>query len=152
MKATKMFRIAGLIAMAFVLFFSSNLKATGEPQFVTNEERVGDLVVSKVIYRMDGSLYRHMKYDFAYDDQKRMTEKVAFKWDGVSEKWSPYFKMTYTYTANQIVLEYARWSDKSEAYDESVQKSVYELNEANMPVACVNYNVGKATANDLVMK
>ena len=34
---------------------------------------VGDLVVSKVIYRLDGSLYRHMKYDFTYDDQKRVT-------------------------------------------------------------------------------
>ena len=28
--------------------------------FITNEETVGDLVVSKVIYRLDGSLYRHI--------------------------------------------------------------------------------------------
>ena len=69
--------------------------------FITNEETVGDLVVSKVIYRLDGSLYRHMKYDFTYDDQKRMATKEAFKWDASTDKWLPYFKIDYTYSSNE---------------------------------------------------
>ena len=32
-------------------------------------------------------------------------------------------------------MSYARWNDAHKAYDEDVKKSVYELNNENMPVA-----------------
>ena len=51
----------------------------------------------------------------------------------------PYFKIDYTYSSNEITLVYARWNDSHRAYDASVEKSVYELNDANMPVAYMNY-------------
>lgn len=140
MKTTRMFKLVGLVAIVCALFLTSTMKAQGEPNFITNEEVVDNLVVSKVIYRMDGALYRHMKYNFTYDDQHRMTSKEALKWDGVREEWTPYFKMTYAYTESQITLEYARWNERSQVYNEEVKKSVYELNEANMPVACTTTN------------
>lgn len=138
MKTTVLFRMIVLVAMVFAGIANAEVKAQ-ENNFITNEEKVGDLVVSKVIYKLDGSLYRHMKYDFTYDDQKRMTTKEAFKWNAVSEKWIPYFKIDYTYSSNEITLVYARWNDSHKAYDASVEKSVYELNDANMPVAYMNY-------------
>lgn len=92
MKTTVLFRMIVLVAMVFAGIANTTVKAQGN-NFITNEERVDDLVVSKVIYRLDGSLYRHMKYDFTYDDQKRMSSKEAFKWDASTEKWIPYFKL-----------------------------------------------------------
>ena len=71
MKTTVLFRMIVLVAMVFAGIANTTVKAQGN-NFITNEEKVDDLVVSKVIYRLDGSLYRHMKYDFTYDDQKRM--------------------------------------------------------------------------------
>ena len=138
MRTTTLFKLMGMVVMACAFAFTTNLKAQNDSNFITNDEVADGLVVSKIIYRMDGALYKHMKYDFTYDTQNRMTSKEALKWDGVAEKWAPYFKMSYTYTDNQIILEYARWSDKSKAYNESVEKSIYELNDANMPVACTN--------------
>ena len=138
MKTTVLFRMMVLVAMVVAGIANTELKAQ-DNNFITNEERVDDLVVSKVIYRLDGSLYRHMKYDFTYDDQKRMSSKEAFKWDASTEKWIPYFKIDYTYSSNEITLVYARWNDSHRAYDASVEKSVYELNDANMPVAYMNY-------------
>ena len=67
MKATVFFRMIVLAAMAVIGITNAELKAQ-EENFVTNEIKDGDLVTSKVIYRMDGSLYRHMKYDFSYDN------------------------------------------------------------------------------------
>ena len=61
--------------------------------------------------------------------------KEAFKWDASTDKWLPYFKIDYTYSSNEITLVYARWNDSHRAYDAAVEKSVYELNDANMPVA-----------------
>ncbi len=138
MKTTVLFRMIVLVAMVFAGISNATVKAQNN-NFITNEETVGDLVVSKVIYRLDGSLYRHMKYDFTYDDQKRMATKETFKWDASTDKWLPYFKIDYTYSSNEITLVYARWNDSHRAYDAAVEKSVYELNDANMPVAYMNY-------------
>lgn len=106
MKTTVLFRMIVLVAMVFAGIANAEVKAQ-ENNFITNEEKVGDLVASKVIYKLDGSLYRHMKYDFTYDDQKRMATKEAFKWNAVSEKRIPYFKIDYTYSSNEITLVYA---------------------------------------------
>ena len=76
MKTTVLFRMIVLVAMVFAGISNATVKAQNN-NFITNEETVGDLVVSKVIYRLDGSLYRHMKYDFTYDDQKRMAKRLS---------------------------------------------------------------------------
>lgn len=138
MKTSVLFRTVVLAVMAVVCVANSELKAQ-EPGFVTNEVMNGDQVASKVVYRMDGALYRHMKYDFAYDSQNRMIAKEAMKWDAVSEKWVPYFKISYAYANNEISMEYARWNAGHKAYDAAIEKSVYELNDSNMPVAYINY-------------
>ena len=127
MKTTVLFRMMVLVAMVVAGIANTELKAQ-DNNFITNEEKVDDLVVSKVIYRLDGSLYRH-----------RVTAKEAFKWDSSTEKWIPYFKIDYTYSSNEITLVYARWNNSHRAYDDSVEKSVYELNDANMPIAYMNY-------------
>ena len=59
MKTTVLFRMIVLVAMVFAGIANTTVKAQGN-NFITNEEKVDDLVVSKVIYRLDGSLYRHM--------------------------------------------------------------------------------------------
>lgn len=146
MKTTLLFRTIVLAVMSVVCVANVALNAQ-ESNFVTNEVKEGDLVTSKVIYRMDGSLYRHMKYDFSYDSEKRMTAKEAFKWDAVSEKWAPYFKISYLYADNEITMEYARWNASHKAYVDSVEKSVYELNSENMPVAYLNYKWSQTEKN-----
>lgn len=135
MKTTVFFRVIMVVTILLAGTFSTEAKAQND-NFVTSDVKIGELVTSKIIYRLDGTLFRHMKYDFTYDDQKRMTSKEAFKWNAVSEKWLPYFKIDFTYTDNEITLIYAQWNESHKAYDRSVKKSVYELNEANMPVAC----------------
>ena len=57
MKTTVLFRMMVLVAMVVAGIANTELKAQ-DNNFITNEEKVDDLVVSKVIYRLDGSLYR----------------------------------------------------------------------------------------------
>lgn len=138
MKTTRLFKAVAVAVMAVVCVANSELKAQ-EPGFVTNEVMNGDQVASKVVYRMDGALYRHMKYDFVYDAQNRMIAKEAMKWNATSGKWAPYFKISYAYAEDAITMEYARWNEGHKAYDAAVEKSVYELNDSNMPIAYMNY-------------
>ena len=112
-----------------------------ENNFITNEEVKNELVVAKTIFKQDGAqLYRHIRYEYSYDDQKRLTCKEASKWDGVKDEWVPYFKMTYQYGNDEITMSYARWNESHKAYDKDMKKSVYELNDENMPVAYKLYN------------
>lgn len=55
--------------------------------------------------------------------------KEAFRWDSTKESWVPYFNMSVEYTNDEVVLNYARWNSRSNAYDRHSEKSVYQLNE-----------------------
>ncbi len=56
------------------------------------------------------------------------------------DEWTPYFKMTYQYGNDEITMSYARWNETHKAYDKDMKKSVYEMNDENMPVAYKLYN------------
>ncbi len=64
-----------------------------------------------------------------------MVSKEAFKWNDTKKEWVPYFKMTYQYSDNEITINYAQWNESYKAYNRNAQKSVYELNEENIPTA-----------------
>jgi len=127
------------------LFFAAviNFQASAQDNFVTNEEVVNDLVVSKTIYKNDGMLYRHMKYDYGYDEQNRMVSKEAFKWDEKNKNWMQYYKVTYSYSDNEIVMDYAKWNSRKKVYDQEKERNIYELNDANQPVAYINFGWDK---------
>mgnify|MGYP000756005212 FL=1 len=117
-----------------------NSEVKAQDNFITNEEVKNDLVVAKTIFKQDGAyLYKHMRYEFTYDAENRMLSKTASKWNSAKEEWTPYFKMTYNYEGNEIIMSYGRWNASHKAFDKDVQKSIYEMNSQNMPVACRSY-------------
>lgn len=117
-----------------------NSEVKAQDNFITNEEVKNDLVVSKTIFKQDGAyLYKHMRYEFTYDAENRMLSKTASKWNSAKEEWMPYFKMTYNYEGTEIIMSYGRWNASHKAFDKDIQKSIYEMNSQNMPVACRSY-------------
>ena len=119
------------VVMASVMNFSAS--ASNPTQYVKNEEMTGELMTAKIIFKNeDGHLYRHLRYTYTYDTENRVTSKEASKWDSSKEAWVPYFKMDVSYTNNEVELSYARWNSKSNAYDSSIKKTVYEMNDDNV--------------------
>jgi len=119
------------VVMASVMNFSAN--ASNPTQYVKNEEMTGELMTAKTIFKNeDGRLYRHLRYAYTYDTENRVTSKEASKWDSSKEAWVPYFKMDVFYANNEVELSYARWNSKSNAYDSSIKKTVYEMNDDNV--------------------
>lgn len=146
MKTTNLFKAVAFVAMVIVSVMNSEVKA--QANFITNEEVKDDLVVSKTIFKQDGAyLYNHMRYEFTYDNENRLTAKIACKWNGAKEEWEPYFKFSYQYNDNEITMHYARWNNSHKAYDKDVKKSVYEMNEENMPVAYKSYQKDSEKSN-----
>ena len=119
------------VVMASVMNFSAS--ASNPTQYVKNEEMTGELMTAKTIFKNeDGRLYRHLRYTYTYDTENRVTSKEASKWDSSKEAWVPYFKMDVSYANNEVELNYARWNSKSNAYDSSIKKTVYEMNDDNV--------------------
>ena len=119
------------VVMASVMNFSAS--ASNPTQYVKNEEMAGELMTAKTIFKNeDGHLYRHLRYTYIYDNENRVTSKEASKWDSTQEAWVPYFKMNVSYVNNEVELSYARWNSKSNAYDSSIKKTVYEMNDDNV--------------------
>ena len=121
------------VVMASVMNFSAS--ASNPTQYVKNEEMTGELMTAKTIFKNeDGHLFRHLRYTYTYDNENRVTSKEASKWDSSKETWVPYFKMDVSYANNEVELSYARWNSKSNAYDSSIEKTVYEMNDDNVTV------------------
>ena len=119
------------VVMASVMNFSAS--ASNPTQYVKNEEMTGELMTAKTIFKNeDGHLYRHLRYTYTYDNENRVTSKEASKWDSSKEAWVPYFKMDVFYANNEVELSYARWNSKSNAYDSSIKKTIYEMNDDNV--------------------
>ena len=119
------------VVMASVMNFSAS--ASNPTQYVKNEEMTGELMTAKTIFKNeDGRLYRPLRYTYTYDTENRVTSKEASKWDSSKEAWVPYFKMDVFYANNEVELSYARWNSKSNAYDSSIKKTVYEMNDDNV--------------------
>ena len=55
--------------------------------------------------------------------------------------------MSYQYADNEIIMSYARWNKAHKAYDKDMKKSVYEMNEENMPVAYKSYDQNSEKSN-----
>ena len=119
------------VVMASVMNFSAS--ASNPTQYVKNEEMTGELMTAKTIFKNeDGHLYRHLRYTYTYNTENRVTSKEASKWDSLKEAWVPYFKMNVSYANNEVELSYARWNSKSNAYDNNIEKTVYEMNDDNV--------------------
>ena len=119
------------VVMASVMNFSAS--ASNPTQYVKNEEMTGELITAKTIFKNeDGYLFRHLRYTYTYDTENRVTSKEASKWDSSKEAWVPYFKMDVFYANNEVELSYARWNSKSNAYDSSIKKTIYEMNDDNV--------------------
>ena len=119
------------VVMESVMNFSAS--ASNPTQYVKNEEMTGELMTAKTIFKNeDGHLYRHLRYTYTYDTENRVTSKEASKWDSSKEAWVPYFKMDVFYANNEVELSYARWNSKSNAYDSSIKKTIYEMNDDNV--------------------
>lgn len=126
------------ICGVFVLAAIMNTTVTGQNKFAVNDEALNKVVTSKTIYRYKAASRLHLKYDYGYNVEGRLSEKKASKWDEVAEEWTPCYITNFTYIENQLVVDHSIWNEKNEAYNNK-KKNVYMLDESRAPVAYLSY-------------
>ena len=86
-------------------------------QLVYNPVEENGVMVGQTVYKMNGStLANYMKYNYKYDDNKRMIENETLKWNSTKEEWEKDLRINYTYEGKTVTTNYYKWNNKKRAY------------------------------------
>ena len=86
-------------------------------QLVYNPVEENGVMVGQTVYKMNGStLANYMKYNYKYDDNKRMIESETLKWNSTKEEWEKDLRINYTYEGKTVTTNYYKWNAKKRTY------------------------------------
>ena len=80
----------------------------------------------------NGLLNKQVRYEFQYNENGKVSEKKAFRWDRTNDEWVPFYQITYQYDdqSGEIKTNYGMWDKK---------KKNFSLNVQNMIIPSTNY-------------
>ena len=121
-----------ILSFVVLLVCSLAMSAASPRNYLYDTKEENGKIVSKVIFlQEEGLLNKQVKYEFAYNDNGKVAEKKAYRWNQAKETWDPYYLITYQYNEDgNITSEYGMWDKK---------KKDYSLNTQKMLVPATNY-------------
>lgn len=108
-----------MFVLSVVLLMTSFVASTRsyDGQLVYNPVEENGVMVGQTVYKMNGStLANYMKYNYKYDDNKRMIESETLKWNSTKEEWEKDLRINYTYEGKSVTTNYYKWNNKKRAY------------------------------------
>ena len=113
-------------------------------QLVYNPVEENGVMVGQTVYKMNGStLANYMKYNYKYDDNKRMIESETLKWNSTKEEWEKDLRINYTYEGKTVTTNYYKWNNKKRAYVLVPEMTVTITTQRTGP-ATLSKNFGKS--------
>ena len=87
MKAKVSLKMFVLSAALLVVSLATSARSY-DNQLIYNPIEENGMTVGQTVYKMDGNtLANYMKYNYKYDDNKRMIESEALKWNSSKDEW-----------------------------------------------------------------
>ena len=114
----------GILALAFAFICSLAVSAVAPKDYMYDTKEENGKVISKVIYLQEaGMLNKQVRYEFQYNNEGKVSQKVAYRWNGAKDEWVPFYQIQYQYAADgQISTHYAMWDAKKKSYTLNVQE------------------------------
>lgn len=132
MKTSVLSKSILVLAVMFLCNLAMSAASPREYMYDTKEEN--GKVISKVIFLNDnGLLSKEFKYEFSYNENGKVSEKTAYRWNESKETWVPYYQTIYTYNVEtgEINTTYGMWNQK---------KKDFSLNVQNLVAPATSYN------------
>lgn len=129
MKAVK-----GILAIMCVFVGSLALQAaTPKNYFYDIKEENGKIVSKTVFLHEQGVLNKEVMFEFAYNNDGRVVEKKACRWNKTKNVWEPFYLISYEYdeTTGNFISNYGMWNSK---------KKDYSMNPQQMIITADNYD------------
>lgn len=117
----------------FTFICSLSLQAASPKNYLYDTKEENGKIISKVIFlQEDGLLNKQVKYEFAYNEIGKVSEKKAYRWNKSTDEWEPYYLISYQYEDDgNIRTQYGMWDRK---------KKDFSLNVQNMMIPGSGYN------------
>lgn len=116
MKAKVFLRMFVLSAFLLVASLPASARFS-DGQLIYNSVEENGVMVGQTVYKMNGdALANYMKYNYKYDDNKRMIESETLKWNVNKEKWEKDLRINYIYDGKTITTNYYKWNNKKKDY------------------------------------
>jgi len=148
MKTTTLKQIGMIMLLAVTISFTTNAQNNTKKLQPFYHDCMGakTLKQTQIISKPDESgkyLELHRKYNFIYDEQNRVTQKAAFKWNSHRKEWIPDHILSYIYENDQVEISLAPWSKRRNSYLPAKEKMVYTAtNEGITSYVCYKRNNG----------
>ena len=116
MKAKVSLKMFVLSAALLVVSLATSARSY-DNQLIYNPIEENGMTVGQTVYKMDGNtLANYMKYNYKYDDQNRMTESEALKWNSTKNTWGNDMCIRYAYQGKTVTTTYYKWNSKKGEY------------------------------------
>ncbi len=116
MKTKVLFKMFILSAVLLVMSLATSARSY-DGQLVYNPIEENGVTVGQTVYKMNGNtLANYMKYSYKYDDNKRMIESEALKWNSDKNEWQKDLRINYTYVGKSVTTKYYKWNNKKQTY------------------------------------
>lgn len=116
MKAKVSLKMLVLSAVLLVASLATSARSY-DGQLIYNPIEENGVTVGQTVYKMDGStLANYMKYNYKYDNKKRMIESRAMKWNSSKDEWQKDLRINYIYEGKTVTTNYYKWNAKKKAY------------------------------------
>lgn len=125
--------VLGIMMISMVL---SIQKVSAKDTFIYGENN-NELMVSTL--NEDGkTITPKLKYKYQYDDNGRMIERMAYKWNREVECWEPSYQLIINSNDNIAIMDYAEWSAETGSFTENQKQSIYYSDSVNHLVTYTN--------------
>lgn len=106
-----------VIFSALLLACGMNLSAENRSQLIYNSTEENGMTVEQIVYKAKNDmLTNYMKYNYKYDEQSRVSEREALKWNTASQIWENDMCIRYAYQGKSMTTTYYKWNNQKGEY------------------------------------
>jgi hypothetical protein len=121
--------VFGKTVWGFISLFvcSLALSAVTPKDYMYDTKEENGKIVSKTIFiQKNGLLDKQLKYDFTYNEEGKVAEKKACRWNSSQDAWEPFYLISYQYAEDGggIHSVYSMWNKKTKDYTLNTQTIV----------------------------
>ncbi len=128
-----------IITAATIITMYLNSLSNPNSQNYYNADIENGILKTMYIYTESGNALTPMvEYRFSYDDLNRVKSKEAFRYNALTRKAEPAYRLDFSYNADGYSVEHSRWNAGKKAYSRADSRTDYRR-ENGMLVSVHNY-------------
>lgn len=140
-----------IITTATIMAMYLNAAGSANSQYAYNADiENGQVNTMYVMNKSGNNLSGKLKYSYTYDAAGRLTAKTASRYNSLTDKYVPAFRLDFSYTADGYAVERCTWNSRSKSFNRPDSRTEYRHEMSNV-MAVTNYEWSDAEGKMLAV-